>query len=92
MSVNVNRTVFHMLEETIGKKALVFLDRDLGYEGVVAAISENPPGVWLSDAEAVVMRTTLANPLPQVVNRVDRSEIFVNLNSILRMEVLHLMQ
>jgi len=89
MSVNVNRTVFYMLEETIGKRAIVFLDRDLGYEGVVAAISENPPGVWLSDAEAVVMRTTLANPLPQVVNRVDRSEIFVNLNSILRMEVLH---
>ncbi len=89
MSVDVNRTVFHMLEETVGRRALVFLDRDIGYEGVVAAISENPPGVWLSDAEAVVMRSTLANPLPQVVNRVDRSEIFVNLNSILRMEILH---
>ncbi len=89
MSTKVNPTVFHMLEETVGRKALIFLDRDFGYEGVIAAISENPPGVWLSEAEAVVMRTTLANPLPQVVNRVDRSEIFVNLNSILRMEVLH---
>ncbi len=89
MSTKVNPTVFQMLEETVGRRALLFLDRDLGYEGVVAAISENPPGIWLSEAEAVVMRTTLANPLPQVVNRVDRSEIFVNLNSILRMEVLH---
>ena len=89
MSVDVNRTVFHMFEETVGRRAPMFLDRDIGYEGVVVAISENPPGVWLSDAEAVVMRSTLANPLPQVVNRVDRSEIFVNLNSILRMEILH---
>lgn len=89
MSTGVNPSVFHMLEKLVGKRALVVLERDFGYEGVVIAVSENPPGIWLSEAEAVVMRSTLANPLPQVVSRVDRSEILVNLNSVLRVEVVH---
>jgi len=89
MSAGVSPSIFQMLEKTIGRRTLIVLDKDFGYEGVVAAVSENPPGLWLSDAEAVVMRATLANPLPQVVNRIDRSEIFVNLNSVLWIEVLH---
>lgn len=89
MSAEVNPTVFQILERMIGKKALVVVDRNLGYEGTVLTVSESPPGIWLSGADAVVLRTTLANPLPQVISREDRSELFIHLNSVLRIEVLH---
>ncbi len=71
----------------MGKKALVILDREFGFEGVIASVSREPPGIWLSDAEAVVLRTTLANPLPQVASREKRSELFIHLNSVQRIEI-----
>jgi len=77
------------LEKYNGKRVRVVLERSYGFEGVVAAVSQDPPGLWLSDSEAIVIRTTLANPLPQVVGREDRSEVFINLNSVQRIEVLH---
>ncbi len=79
---------FQMMERNIDKRALIMIDREHGFEGTLAAVSRVPPGVWLSDAEAVVFRTTLANPLPQVVSRHKRSEIFVNLSSVQRLEIL----
>ncbi len=89
MSSDVSPTVLQMLERYTGKKIRVVLERNFGYEGVVAAVSTEPAGIWLSNADAVVIRTTLANPLPQVVSREDRSEIFINLSSVARIEVLH---
>jgi len=89
MSSGVSPTVLQILERYNGKRVLVVLERSFGYEGIVTAVSQDPPGLWLSDSEAVVIRTTLANPLPQVVSREDRSEIFINLNSVQRIEVLH---
>jgi len=89
MSSGVSPTVLQILEKYSGKRVRVVLERSFGFEGVVAAVSQDPPGMWLSDAEAVVIRTTLANPLPQVVGREDRSEIFINLGSVQRIEVLH---
>ncbi|MFQ6076851.1 MAG: hypothetical protein ACE5Z5_12105 [Candidatus Bathyarchaeia archaeon] len=85
----VSPTVLQMLERTIGRKVLIILDRAFGYEGTVATVSSDPPGIWLSEAEAVVLRATIANPLPQVISREDRSEVFIHLNSVLRIEVLH---
>jgi hypothetical protein len=82
-------TVLQILERHTGKKVRVILDRNFGFEGIVSTVSQNPTGIWLSDAEAVIIRTTLANPLPQVVSREDRSEIFINLSSVARIEVLH---
>ena len=89
MSSDVSPTVLQMLERYTGKKIRVVLDRNFGFEGTVAAVSAEPAGLWLSNAEAVAMRTTLANPLPQVVSREDRSEIFINLSSVARIEFLH---
>lgn len=86
---NISPTALQILEKYTGKKVRVVLDRNFGFEGVVATVSQDPAGIWLSGAEAVVIRTTLANPLPQVVSREDRSEIFINLNSVARIEVLH---
>jgi len=90
MSENpVPATVFHMLERQIGRKILAILDSSYGFEGVVAAVTIDPPGIWLSDANATVLRSTIARPIPQVVSREERSEIFINLKSVQRIEVLH---
>lgn len=82
-------TVFHMLERNIGRKISVVLNQAYGFEGVLLAVNREPPGIWLSDAKATVLRSTIAHPIPQVVSREERSEIFINLNSVQRIEVLH---
>lgn len=89
MSEEVSPSVLQILEKNTGKKVRVIIDRYFGFEGEIATVSSNPPGLWLSNADAIVMRTTLANPMPQVINREDRSEIFVNLASVKRIEIIH---
>lgn len=82
-------TVFHMLEKNLGKNVRVILDPSYGFEGTLVAVTREPSGIWLSDAEAVVLRATIAQPIPQVASREERSEIFIHLNSVQRIEVLH---
>ena len=82
-------TIFHMLEKSLGKKIRVILDSSYGFEGSLAAVTREPPGIWLSDAEAVILRATIAQPIPQVASREERSEVFVHLNSVQRIEILH---
>jgi len=89
MSEDVSPSVLQILEKNTGKKVRVILERNFGFEGEITTVSSNPPGLWLSNADAIVMRTTLANPLPQIVNREDRSEIFINLTSVQRIEIIH---
>ncbi len=81
-------TVFHMLERNVGRKILVILDPTYGFEGTLAAVTRDPPGIWLSDADAAILRSTIAQPVPRVANREKRSEIFIHLNSAHRIEVL----
>jgi len=75
-----------MLEKLIGKRVLAIMDRDFGFEGVLSAVSQSPAGIWLSDAEAVVLRSTLVSPIPQVVSREKKHELFIHLDSVLRLE------
>lgn len=82
-------SIFHMLERNVGKKIRVILDPSYGFEGTLIAITSEPAGIWLSDAEAIVLRSTMAQPIPQVASREERSEIMLNLHSIQRIEVLH---
>jgi len=82
-------TIFHMLEKNVGKQIRVILEPSYGFEGTLTAVTFEPPGIWLSDAEALIMRATIAQPIPQVTSREERSEIFVHLNSVQRIEVLH---
>jgi hypothetical protein len=86
---NIPITVFHMLEKNVGRKVLVILDPSYGFEGTLTAITHDPAGIWLSNADAVIMRATIAQPIPQVVSKENRSEIFVNLRNVQRIEVLH---
>jgi hypothetical protein len=82
-------SIFHMLEKNVGRKILVILNQAYGFEGKLVAVTYDPSGIWLSNAEAVIFRATIANPIPQITGREERSEIFVNLNSVQRIEVLH---
>ena len=82
-------TVFHILERNIGRRMVAILSPSYGFEGTLAAVTLEPPGIWLSDAEIVTLRSTIAQPVPQVVSREHRSEVFINLSSVQRIEVLH---
>ncbi len=86
---NLPLTIFHMLERNVGKEVRVILDPSYGFEGTLIAITREPAGIWLSDAEAIILRATIAQPIPQVASREEKSEIFVHLNSVQRIEVLH---
>jgi len=89
MSKTMPPTIFHILERNIGNKLLVILDAAYGFEGTLAAITREPPGIWLSEADAVILRSTIARPIPEVVSKEQRSEVFINLKSVQRIEVLH---
>jgi len=65
------------------------LDTDYGFEGTLVAVTREPPGIWLSDAEVVTLRSTIAQPIPQIVSKQQKSEVFINLGSVQRIEVLH---
>jgi predicted aconitase with swiveling domain len=78
-----------MLEKNLGNQMRVILDPAYGFEGTLVAITREPAGIWLSNAEAIVLRATIAQPIPQVASREERSEIFLHLNSVQRIEVLH---
>lgn len=82
-------SIFLMLERNLGKKIRVILDPAYGFEGTLAAVTHEPSGIWLSDAEAIVLRATIAQPVPQVASREERSELFLHLDSVQRIEVLH---
>ena len=82
-------TIFHMLEKNVGKKIRVILDPSYGFEGTLSAVTREPAGIWLSDADAVILRATIAQPIPQIASREERSEIFLHLDSVQRIEVLH---
>jgi hypothetical protein len=86
---NLPPSIFHMLERNVGKKIRVILDPAYGFEGTLVAVTQEPSGIWLSEAEAIVLRSTLAQPIPQVASREERSELFLHLNSVQRIEVLH---
>jgi len=81
-------TVFHMLERLVGKRVLAVINRDFGYEGHLAVVSHEPPGIWLTESEAVILRATVVSPIPQVVNRESRGETFLHLDAIQRLETL----
>ena len=86
---NIPPTIFHMLEKNLGKQIRVIVDPAYGFEGTLVAVTREPAGIWLSNAEAIVLRATIAQPIPAVASREEKSEIFVHLNSAQRIEVLH---
>ncbi len=84
----VNPTVFHMLERLVGKRVLAVINRDFGYEGHLAVVSHEPPGIWLTESEAVILRSTVVSPIPQIVNREPKGETFLHLDAIQRLETI----
>jgi len=41
---SINPTIFHMLERLVGKRVLAVINRDFGYEGLLAVVSHEPLG------------------------------------------------
>ena len=82
-------SIFLMLERNVGKKVRVVLDPAYGFEGTLVAVTHEPSGIWLSETEAIVLRSTIAQPVPQVASREERDDLFLHLNSVQRIEVLH---
>ena len=85
---SVSPTVFHMLERLVGKRVLAVINRDFGYEGLLAVVSHEPPGIWLTESDAVILRSTVISPIPQVVNRESKGETFLHLDAVQRLETI----
>ena len=83
---SISPTVFHMLERLVGKRVLVVINRDFGYEGRLTVVSQEPPGVWLTDSDAVSLRSTVVSPIPQIVSREPKGETFLHLDAVQRIE------
>ena len=81
-------TVFHMLERLVGKKVLAVINRDFGYEGRLSVVSHDPPGIWLTESDAVILRSTVVSPIPQVVNREPKGDTFLHLDAVQRLETI----
>lgn len=83
-----SHAILTYFERNVGRRMLVLVDRDYGFEGKLAAVSKSPLGIWLTDVDAVIVRGTLANPIPQVISRERKSELYIHLDSILRIEIM----
>ncbi|MCW4006617.1 MAG: hypothetical protein NWF04_08520 [Candidatus Bathyarchaeota archaeon] len=81
-------SIFQMLERNVGKRIQAIVDPAYGFEGTLAAVTNAPNGIWLSEAEAIVLRATIAQPIPQVASREERGDLFLNLSSVQRLEIL----
>jgi predicted aconitase with swiveling domain len=85
---NLPSSVFQMFERNVGKKVRVIMESTYGYEGILEAVTQEPAGIWLSEADAIVLRATLAQPIPQISSREEAGDVYLNLKAIQRVEVL----
>lgn len=85
---NLPPSILQMLERNVGKRIRAIVDPAYGFEGTLVAVTDAPSGIWLSEAEALVLRATIAQPIPQVASREERGDLFLNLSSVQRMEIL----
>ncbi|MDR0797554.1 MAG: hypothetical protein LBE70_02385 [Nitrososphaerota archaeon] len=82
-------SVFQMLERNVGKKIRVIMDSTYGFDGTLEAVTQEPAGIWLSEVDTIVLRATLAQPVPQVSSREETGDLYLNLKAVQRVEVLH---
>jgi hypothetical protein len=85
---NLPPSVFQMLERNVGKKVRVVMDSAYGFEGTLEAVTQDPAGIWLSEVDAIVLRATLAQPIPQVASREETNDVYLNLKTVQSVEVL----
>jgi hypothetical protein len=85
---NLPPSVFQMLERNVGKKVRVVMDSAYGFEGTLEAVTQDPAGVWLSEVDAIVLRATLAQPIPQVASREESNDVYLNLKTVQSVEIL----
>ncbi len=81
-------SIFQMLERNVGKRIRAIIDPAYGYEGTLVAVTQQPAGLWLEEVEAIVLRSTIAQPIPQVASREESGDLLLNLITVQRIEVL----
>ena len=81
-------SIFQMLERNVGKRIRAIIDPAYGYEGTLVAVTQQPAGIWLEETEAIVLRSTIAQPIPQVASREESGDLLLNLTTVQRIEVL----
>jgi len=81
-------SIFQILEKNVGKKIRVIMEPAYGFEGTLEAVAQEPAGVWLSEVDTIILRATLAQPIPQVSSREETGDIYLNLKTVQRIEVL----
>jgi hypothetical protein len=85
-------SIYLMLERNVGKRIRAVIEPSYGFEGTLVVATNQPSGIWLSEAEAIVLRSTIAQPVPQVASREEKGDLFLNLSSVQRLEVLPAIQ
>jgi len=85
---NLPPSIFQIFERNVGKKIRVIMDLTYGFEGILEAVTQDPAGIWLTEVDAIVLRTTLAQPIPQVASREETNDVYLNLKTVQRIEVL----
>ncbi|MCL1965575.1 MAG: LSm14 family protein [Candidatus Bathyarchaeota archaeon] len=86
---NLPPSVFQMLERNVGKKVRVIMDSTYGFEGTLEAVTQDPATISLSEVDAIVLRSTLAQPTPQIASREETNDLlYLNLKTVQRIEVL----
>jgi hypothetical protein len=68
------------------------MDPSYGFEGTLEAVAQEPAGIWLSETDAIILRATLAQPIPQVASREETGDVYLNLKTIQSFEVLQQIQ
>jgi predicted aconitase with swiveling domain len=64
------------------------MDPSYGFEGTLEAVAHDPAGIWLSEADAIILRATLVQPIPQVASREETGDLYLNLKAVQSFEVL----
>jgi len=85
---NLPPSTFQMLERNVGKKIRVIIEPAYGFEGTLVAVTQDPAGIWLSEVDTIVLRATLAQPIPQVSSREETNDVYLNLKTVQRIEIL----
>lgn len=83
-----NNGFFNKLSKLKGEKLRIFLNENYGYEGFLKDITMEPLGIWLEEVELIVFQGSIANPVPEISKRKDHGNTFINLESIMRFEVI----
>lgn len=82
-----NHSILDMLRRNMGRRILAVMNERYGLEGTLVAVSEEPAGFWLSNVSQVPLQRSVSYDIPPIIHDEERGEIFINLKSVLKVEI-----